>query len=133
MARKRLSTAKAYRNLARIEDKAQQRCHDIAQFVVEHISTFGPYDENRPDSHTGPHLKDSYYARFSPEQDAWMIRCRRRYWVYVEFGTRRSKANPHVRPALDAARVAFKGGPPSAAFRGVTGLPAVPRGESELR
>lgn len=98
----------AYRPLKRVEDAADDRARQIAQFIVNWIKVNGPYDEHRPPSHTGVHLKDSYYARRDPATGDWLISSQRRYWAFVEFGTRGGKRRViHVRYAIEAARAEF--------------------------
>jgi len=101
----------ANRALSRIEEKASERAVAIAQAVVNNIRTNPktPFDEKRAkDGHTGPHLRDSYYVRVDPDTGDALIKCRRRYWAFVEFGTSRSAAKPHVRPAIDEVRAGLK-------------------------
>lgn len=98
----------AYRPLKRIEEAADDRAKQIALHIVEWIKVNGPYDDDRSPSHTGVHLKDSYYARQELGTGDWLIKSRRRYWAYVEFGTRGGKRRVmHVRPAIESAREEF--------------------------
>lgn len=97
-----------YRALARIEGKARVRAERIARFIVNQIHILAPYDTRAENDTTGPHLKDSYYIEPDPKTGAMVIKCRRRYWAFVEFGTREhGRAQPHVRPAIEAARRRF--------------------------
>lgn len=111
MARQRpYTTNNAYRALARIEEKAQERAEHIGQFIIGHIRANAPYDENRRDDRDGgPHLRDSYYYRVDEATGDVIIKTRRRYWAFVEFGTaEHGSAQPHVRPAIEAARAEFR-------------------------
>src|ERR1044071_6241970 len=94
-----------YRALARIERKAGDRAKRIARFIVDQIYLYAPYDDRTDSSTTGPHLRDAYYVEPDPKTGAALIKCKRRYWAYVEFGTKQhGRAQPHVRPAIEAAR-----------------------------
>lgn len=108
----RTSNAKAYRTLERIREKAENRARDIALEIVGEIATnpTTPYDdrERRESYNRGPHLKFSYYARQDPVTGDWLVKCRRRYWVFVEFGTKTHRAQPHVRPAIELVRAAHR-------------------------
>lgn len=104
-----LSRAKAHRALQRIEEAGQRRAHQLAENVVEYIRVIAPVDNRarRETYNKGPHLKDSYYVRTDPETGDAVIKCQRRYWVYVEFGTRKrnfTDEQPHVRPAVEIVR-----------------------------
>jgi len=107
MARRKVFGPLANRPLKRIEEKADERARNIAQFIVDWIKVNGPYDKHRPPSHSGVHLKDSYYARKDPLTGDYLISSQRRYWAFVEFGTHRSKRVMHVRPAIEAAKREF--------------------------
>jgi hypothetical protein len=107
MARKRPYTTKnAYRTIERIRKKAEQRSEDIAQDIVDFIHINAPRDmDRRPDREGGPHLSESYYVRQDPDTGDFLVRTRRRYWAFVEFGTREhGHAQPHIRPAIEAVR-----------------------------
>jgi hypothetical protein len=107
MANRRLN----YRALARIERKGQHRAKRIADFIVSQIYLLAPYDSREKSNTKGPHLRDSYYVEQDPKSGDFLIKCKRRYWAYVEFGTNRvpgrQDARPHVRPAIEAARNRF--------------------------
>jgi hypothetical protein len=105
MARRR--TAHAYRGIARIEEAADARAREIAQWVVERIAVLAPRDPLHHVHTGGPALYESYYIKADPDGDGYTIRSRRRYWVYVEFGTRKMREQPHVRVALDEAKARF--------------------------
>jgi hypothetical protein len=99
------TTRNAYRALARIEAKAEDRALEIAKDVVRLIAIYAPRDPNHEQNTGGPALWQSYYATQDPTTGDVIIGCRRRYWAFVEFGTREhGRAQPHVRPALDAVR-----------------------------
>lgn len=106
MARQTSRTKRnAYRALARIRRKAEHRAEQIARTIVEAIHINAPEDEHHDENTGGPKLKDSYYVKQDPETGDFIIGSRRRYWAFVEFGTKEhGKAQPHVRPAIDAAR-----------------------------
>lgn len=105
--RKNYTTNNAYRALERIQLKAEDRAEEIAQEIVEAIRIRAPEDPEHEKNTGGPKLKDSYYVRQDPDTGDLIIASRRRYWAYVEFGTRRRQfqdMQPHVRPALDTVR-----------------------------
>jgi len=109
MARKRPYTTKnAYRTIERIEDKARERAREIAQDIVDliHINApTGSVERGTLHDDAGPELKDSFYVRLDPETGDFLIRSRRRYWAYVEFGTREhGDAQPYIRPSVDAVK-----------------------------
>lgn len=97
------------RALERIEEKAAARAYRIARFIVEQIHTLAPYDDRASSDTTGPHLKDAYWVEEDPAvRGGMIIKCSRRYWAFVEFGTHKhGDAQPHVRPAIDAAKARF--------------------------
>lgn len=103
---KKVTTPFANRALARIERKALERCEEIGRDIVEWIKINGPLDKNRrPDRDAGPHLKDSYYYRVDHTTGDVLIKSRRRYWAYVEFGTaEHGRSQAHVRPAIEFAK-----------------------------
>jgi hypothetical protein len=96
----------AYRALARIERKAEERAEEVALHILELIYI------NAPDRKTkwerdggGPPLKESFYARTDEATGSVVIASRRRYWAFVEFGTlEHGSAQPYLRPAIEAAR-----------------------------
>jgi len=100
-----------YRALARIEQLGKHRAERIARFIIEQIHSRAPYDDRAKSDTTGPHLKDSYYLDEDPKTGGIVIKCSRRYWVYVEYGTNRvpdkQDKRPHVRPSIDAAKAKF--------------------------
>jgi hypothetical protein len=73
---------------------AHRECLLIAQEIVRGIRIHAPV-------RTGD-LRDSYEAKPTPE--GAVITSSAMYWKYVEFGTRRSKKQPHVRPSIEAVR-----------------------------
>lgn len=100
-----MTTRNAYRALARVEAKAQRHARDIAEDVVNLIAIYAPRDPNHAQNTGGPALWQSYYVKSDLVNGGVVIGCRRRYWVFVEYGTREhGDAQPHVRPALDAVR-----------------------------
>lgn len=100
------------RNLARINKAGSQRAYEICRFIVETIRTdpTTPYDDRHDSDTRGEHLRDSYRVRPHPDNDGdWMITTSRRYWMFVEFGTREhGRAQPHLRPAIELARQVFE-------------------------
>lgn len=97
------------RTIERIERSAEQRAERIARKVLLLIKLYAPYDTNRRFDRRGPrHLRNSYYLDRDANGD-YLIRSTRRYWQFVEFGTRKhGPAQPHVRPAIEEARRAFR-------------------------
>lgn len=96
------------RALARIEARARARALLIGREIVETIreGPTTPYDEktHKPASE---HLKNSYYAQLDPKTGDVLIKSHSRYWVYVEFGTRKADHKDmqmHVRPAIDLVK-----------------------------
>lgn len=108
MARpKNYTTRNAYRAMARIEHKGQERAEVIAREIVNAIRVRTPEDPLHEEHTGGPTLKESYYVRQDPVTGDFLVGSRRRYWAYVEFGTRRrnyTDAQPHVFPAIDLIR-----------------------------
>jgi HK97 gp10 family phage protein len=80
---------------------AQTFCLDKAQQIVDHIKYDGltPIDTGR--------LIDSYKAQRAGRGAAVVTDVD--YWRFVEFGTRYMSAQPHVRPAYEAARLETSG------------------------
>ncbi len=96
------------RALARIRNKGQARAEEIALYVVRQIQILAPFDTRVTNDTKGPHLRNSYYTRVDGKGGI-VIKCKRRYWVFVEFGTQEhGRAQPHVRPALDMARERYR-------------------------
>lgn len=98
------------RVIARIRERAQHRCEKIGEFIVDYIATTGPVDtDRRPQREAGPHLRDSYYWSLDAARGgAVVVATNRRYWKYVEYGTaEHGSAQPHVRPAIEAAKARF--------------------------
>jgi hypothetical protein len=82
---------------------AQIECIKVAQAICDLIAMNPntPYDRTnpKPDSE---HLKYSYHPRVEPE--GVIIVSNVRYWGYVEYGTGKGRAQPHVRPAIEEIR-----------------------------
>lgn len=99
------------RALARIKALADRRAKRVAEFIVNEIAT-SPATPEDDDPSRGPHehLRYSYYAvRDRSGGGDWLIKSRSKYWVFVEFGTaQHGNAQPHVRPAIEAARERFR-------------------------
>lgn len=114
MPRKRPYTTKnAYRALARIQEKAEVRAEEVARRIVETIhfnAPEGSKEKGTLHDDAGPPLSESFYVRQDPETRDFVIGSRRRYWAYVEFGTRKhGDAQPYIRPALDAVERYYAG------------------------
>lgn len=97
------------KGLQAIEDAANERCREVAEWVVLEIAT----NPNTPDGQdvdkpNALKLRYSYYVATDPVTGEALIKCRRRYWVFVEFGTGRGPEQPHLRPALELARSWFR-------------------------
>lgn len=87
---------------ARIVAAGDRRCHTIGQQICDHIrdSPTTPFDPD-PD---GVHLRTAYYVSDNPPGEGSTVKTRAGYWKYVEFGTGHGRAQPHVRPAIEAVR-----------------------------
>lgn len=98
------TTRNAYRAIGRIEEKGEERAYRLAKDLVRLIALYCPRDPKHAENTGGPPLWQSYYVRRDEDGDT-LVKCRRRYWAYVEFGTREhGRAQPHVRPALRALK-----------------------------
>lgn len=111
MARAR--QAMAHRGITRLLDAGERMAHEIAQYIVEEIvaDPKTPYDNSpqRREHNQGPHLKFSYYTKRDPDTGHWLVMTRRRYWAFVEFGTREHGGpQPHVRPAIELAKAKYR-------------------------
>lgn len=106
MARRKTYTSRnAQRALARIELKGQARAEQLAKDLVRLIALYAPRDPNHERNTGGVPLWKSYYVKQDPDTGDLIVKCRRRYWAFVEFGTREhGRAQPHVRPALRALK-----------------------------
>lgn len=109
MARRRANrgytTNNARRVLARLELKARDRAEDRAKDLVRLIALYAPRDPHHAENTGGVPLWRSYFVRYDAETGSLVVACRRRYWAFVEYGTREhGDAQPHVRPALRALR-----------------------------
>lgn len=106
--RRNYTTNNAYRALERIRKKAEDKSEEVARMIVEAIHINAPVGSvARGTEHddAGPPLSESFYVRQDPETGDYLIGSRRRYWAYVEYGTRKhGEAQPYIRPALDAVR-----------------------------
>lgn len=99
----------ANRVIDRIEKQGQERAEQLAKHLVRLIALYAPRDENHAENTGGPPLWQSYYVRVDPETGDSVVKCRRRYWVFVEYGTKdHGDAQPHVRPALRALKRIYK-------------------------
>jgi HK97 gp10 family phage protein len=75
---------------------ARRRCVDIAEQIVHHIQT-SPVTPERT------HALEMGYRAIARGTGAEVV-TNVRYWAYVEFGTEDTRAQPHVRPAVEAVR-----------------------------
>lgn len=114
MARKRpYTTNNAYRTIERFERKAGQRAEQIADDIVHLIflnAPRGSAERGTEHDDAGPILAESFYVREDPDNPyGFLVRSRRRYWPYVEFGTREhGKAQPFVRPSVAAVKAYYQ-------------------------
>jgi len=114
MARRRshYTTRNAYRTIERIRRKVEDRSEEIARMIVEAIHINAPVGSAaRGTEHddAGPPLSESFYVRHDPESGDFLIASRRRYWAYVEFGTRKhGDEQPFIRPAVDVVKRYFR-------------------------
>lgn len=114
-----LSRPQKDRAIMRIEAKANDRARVIAEFIRLEANARAPVDENRPATHHGPRLKGSYYVKRAKGKNGWVVASTVGYWAFVEYGTghfrephdKNSQPGgfPHVRPAIEAARIVFGG------------------------
>jgi hypothetical protein len=110
--RDKYTTRNAYRTIERIRRKAQERSEEIARDIVDFIHIYAPRGSaQRGTLHddAGPPLSESFYVRQDPDTGDFLIRSRRRYWAYVEFGTREhGDAQPYIRPAVAAVKAYYR-------------------------
>lgn len=100
MAKPTYTTRNAYRAIERI---AEERAERIAQEIVDHIHVNAPYDPEHDDG--GPHLRDSFYWRRDAATGDVLVMSRRRYWAFVEFGTKEHGGpQRYIRNAIEYAR-----------------------------
>jgi hypothetical protein len=97
------------RDLRRLARAGNERSFEICEYIIDHIesSPFTPFDPRTSSNTTGDHLKFSYRIAPHPKGNGYLVVTKRRYWAFVEFGTRKMHAQPHVRPAVDAARARY--------------------------
>lgn len=97
------------RSMGKISRAGDDRSREICEHIVHLIATSSgtPYDSRAESDTTGAHLRDSYRVVRHPAGDGWLITTDRRYWMFVEFGTRKMDAQPHIRPAIENARQVF--------------------------
>lgn len=84
--------------------RARHLCELIVQEIQMNPDT--PYDTRATTDTRGEHLRDSYTVRKHPDGSGrWQVVTNRRYWRYVEFGTKEhGDAQPHIRPAVERVR-----------------------------
>lgn len=109
MARRRnYTTRNAYRAIERIQEKAKERSEQIAREIVEKIYVNAPRgSKERGTEHddAGPILAESFYVKADPIGGGYIVGSRRRYWAFVEFGTRKhGDAQPYIRPSIDEVK-----------------------------
>lgn len=112
MPRKKTYTSNnAYRAINRIHDAGVHRAKEVAEFIADAIHINAPRgDIARGTEHddAGPILADSFYIRQDPTTGDYLIKSRRKYWAYVEYGTRKhGKAQPYIRPSIEAAKAYY--------------------------
>lgn len=92
------------RVMDRIQRQASQRARTIAGRVAQLANEFAPVDEDPPASHVGDgRLKGSYHVQ-AGRYPNWLVVSSQPYWHFVEYGTERSPARPHLRRAIEAVR-----------------------------
>ena len=87
----------AYANASvEYHDVALRLAENLADEIIEQIRASGktPVITGR--------LLEGYRVGYDAASDSYIVYSDVPYWVYVEFGTHRSKAEPHVRPAIEA-------------------------------
>jgi len=101
----------AYRALARIEREAEDLAEKIAREILDLIYVNAPRGSAaRGTEHddAGPILAESFYMRKDPATGDYTISSRRRYWVFVEFGTlKHGDRQPFIRPAIDEVKARY--------------------------
>jgi HK97 gp10 family phage protein len=99
--------ARTSRAMQKILNQADDRARQIAELILDEIKERAPYDDRHSTDTTGVHLRDSYRLERGVDGD-WLITTDRRYWRFVEFGTKEhGDAQPHIRPAIEYARGVF--------------------------
>lgn len=88
--------------MARIAAKASRRAHRIAQEIVDEIAT------NPHTPQVSGRLRYSYYVDTGAAGTA-VIKSSAPYWKYVEFGTYKDEAQPHVGPAIEVIKALHRG------------------------
>lgn len=113
--RRQTRRARAIRSMnatfRKINRAGDRRAKQICELIVEEIrlSPTTPFDTRIGENTTGPHLKYSYAVKEIPGGGGWAVATRRRYWRFVEFGTKEhGSAQPHIRPAIEAARRVYR-------------------------
>jgi hypothetical protein len=106
--RSNYTTKNAYRTIERIRRKVEDRTEIVARRIVEAIHINAPegsVERGTEHDDAGPPLNQSFYVRHDPETGDYLIASRRRYWAYVEFGTRKhGDEQPFIRPAVDVVK-----------------------------
>lgn len=105
--RRTLSTLQKNRALSRIEEAADDQCRKIAEFIALHANFNAPVDPDRHPSHRRTRRLAGSYRAAKDVDGTWTVQSNRDYWAFVEYGTGRQAPEPHVRPAIEAARQVF--------------------------
>lgn len=102
----RAGSVEKNRIMRKINKAGSDRARLLCELIVQEIASMPkPRDDRHDSDTTGTHLLDSYYVAKSATGDGWQIKTDRRYWKYVEFGTRQhGDAQPHIRPAIETVR-----------------------------
>lgn len=74
---------------------------DVAEEIASRSNSAAPVDTGFLSGRDG---RGGYRGR--PTVDGAEVVSPAHYWKYVEYGTSRASAQPHVRPAIDETRVA---------------------------
>lgn len=96
----------ANRAITRIEEAAQDRAREIAEFIALNANLLAPVDDDRHTSHRGTRRLAGSYSVKMINGEA-VVQSNREYWIYVEKGTRRQAPEPHVEPAIELARAVY--------------------------
>lgn len=100
MAKRRRANAR--RTITRIEEAAEREAFRIAEEIVAEIKLNAPVGTEAKPEHL--RLRNSYYVERDPVTGDALIKSRRRYWVFVEYGTGHGPEQQHVRPAIETVR-----------------------------
>ncbi|MET1006568.1 MAG: HK97 gp10 family phage protein [Propionibacteriaceae bacterium] len=97
------------RRLERISRLGEDRAEEICRFIAGTANELAPVNSNPSTDSSPKRLRGSYKVARNAETGGYAVVATARYWVFVEFGTaEHGDAQPHVRPAVDAARARWK-------------------------